>query len=127
MLRKQTITDILCILLLSTLLISACSTQQSPTLSVPEGAQAGDLLDFAPCTFTSIDGELAAECGTLVVPENRSDPGSRLTALPVTRIKAASATPAEPIFWFSGGPGHPNAIGYSLDGLTQNHDFVMVG
>lgn len=125
--KKQIITNLLLILLLLTVLITACSTSQEPTLSVPDGVQAGNLVNLEPCTFTSVDGELAAECGTLVVPENRSDPGSRLIALPVTRIKAASATPAEPIFWFSGGPGHPNAIGYSLDGLTENHDFVMVG
>jgi len=125
--KKSTITNLLLTLLLSTTLITACSAPEAPALTVPDGAQAGDLLDLAPCTFTSIDGDLAAECGTLVVPENRSDPNSRLIALPVTRLKAASATPAEPIFWFSGGPGHPNKISYSLDGLTENHDFVMVG
>jgi len=125
--KKPTIINLLLILLLSTTLITACSAPEAPALIVPDGAQAGNILDLAPCTFASIDGELAAECGTLVVPENRSDPNSRLIALPVTRIKAASNTPAEPIFWFSGGPGHPNKIGYSLDGLTENHDFVMVG
>jgi pimeloyl-ACP methyl ester carboxylesterase len=125
--KKSTITTLLLILLLSTTLITACSAPEAPALSVPDKAQAGDLLDIAPCTFASIDGELAAECGTLVVPENRSNPNTRLIALPVTRIKATRTTPAEPIFWFSGGPGHPNKISYSLDGLTENHDFVMVG
>lgn len=95
--------------------------------TVPDGAQAGDLTDLEPCTFTLSKEEHAADCGTLVIPENRYDPNSRLIALPVTRLKAASATPAEPIFWFSGGPGHDNIIRYPLDGLTENHDFVMVG
>jgi pimeloyl-ACP methyl ester carboxylesterase len=45
----------------------------------------------------------------------------------VTRVKAASDTPAEPVFWVAGGPGHDNLTPYPLDGLTENHDFVMVG
>ena len=94
---------------------------------LPDGAQAGDLVDLEPCTFTLFNEEHAADCGTLIVPENRSDPDSRLIALPVIRLKAASDTPAEPIFWLQGGPGHENIISYPLDGLTENHDFVMVG
>lgn len=113
--------------IIASLLMASCGGMGEVPITVPAGAQAGDLVDLEPCTFTSIDGELAAECGTLVVPENRSDPDTRLIALPVTRIKAASATPAEPIFWFSGGPGSNNIIRYPLDGLTENHDFVMVG
>ena len=42
----------------------------------------------APSTAT-----LPADCGTLVVPENRHDPSSRLIALPVTRIKARAGQP----------------------------------
>ena len=53
-------------------------------------------------------GSYAADCGTLVVPENRADPHSRLIALPVTRIRARSAHPAEPIFRLEGGPGITN-------------------
>jgi pimeloyl-ACP methyl ester carboxylesterase len=125
--KQPTITSMLLIILLSTVLITACSAPETPPLCVPDGAQAGDLVDLEPCTFTSAGEEYAADCGTLIVPENRSDPDTRLIALPVTRLKAASGTPAEPIFWFSGGPGHPNKIGYPLDGLTEDHDFVMVG
>lgn len=105
---------------------AACGGKEAP-LTVPAGAQAGDLADLEPCSFEKGGEDYAAECGTLIVPENRSDPNSRLIALPVTRIKAVSAAPAEPIFWFQGGPGQPNVIGYSLDGLSENHDFVMVG
>src|SRR5918996_3151902 len=67
-------------------------------VSVPAGAKAGDLT-MQPCTYTTEAGALPADCGTLVVPENRADPQSRLIALPVTRIGASSANPAEPIFW----------------------------
>ena len=58
-------------------------------VSVPKGAQAGDLV-LEPCTYATEDGSYAADCGTLVVPENRADPQSRLIALPVTRIRARS-------------------------------------
>ena len=52
------------------------------TVSVPPGAKAGDLT-LEPCTYATEDGEYAADCGTLVVPEGRADPASRLITLPV--------------------------------------------
>lgn len=125
--KKPTITNIVFILLLSIVLATACSAPQNPTLTVPTGAQAGDLVNLEACTFTLLNEKHTADCGTLVVPENRGDPDSRLIALPVTRLKAANDTPAEPIFWLDGGPGHENIMRYPLDGLTDNHDFVMVG
>src|ERR1035437_10228425 len=56
------------------------------TVSVPQGAHAGQLT-MHPCTY----GGDRADCGTLVVPEDRADPRSRLIALPVTRILARSS------------------------------------
>jgi len=52
-----------------------------PSVSVPDGAQAGDVI-LEPCTYATEDGSYDADCGTLVVPENRADSGSRLIALP---------------------------------------------
>jgi hypothetical protein len=46
---------------------------------VPEGAKAGDLV-LAPYTYATEGGDYDADCGTLVVPENRADPRSRLIA-----------------------------------------------
>jgi hypothetical protein len=80
------------------------SAQGDDPVSVPRGALAGDLL-MHPCTYDTEDGSFAADCGTLVVPENRADPGSRLIAIPVTRIRARSAHPKEPVFRLQGGPG----------------------
>ena len=122
---KRSIVALVVIAVLATLL-PACGSNEASNI-VPAGAQAGDLVDLEPCTFTLMNEEHAADCGTLIVPENRSAPNTRLIALPVTRLKAASDTPAEPVFWLAGGPGHENIIHYSLDGLTENHDFVMVG
>ena len=75
--------------------------------------------------FSSVEYE--AECGTLVVPENRSDPNSRLIALPVIRVHALGDNPTEPIFWLGGGLGQSNMKFSRLKGLLDNHDIVMVG
>src|SRR5262245_51529007 len=64
-------------------------------VSVPAGAHAGQLT-LHPCTYGTERGRYPADCGTLVVPENRHDPDSRLIALPVTRIHARSPQPAAP-------------------------------
>src|SRR5512144_2992458 len=86
-------------LLLSCLLLAAlltgCSTPKAPDVSVPKGAQAGDLSGLTPCEFRPADGnaKLPADCGTLVVPEKWDLPGSRLIALPVVRVPATTANP----------------------------------
>lgn len=94
----------------------------------PAGARSGDLA-MAPCEvyLDADDRHYAADCGTLVVPENRRRPGSRLIAVPVTRIRALGAAPLEPVFWFQGGPGNANEMHYPTDGILKRHDFVVVG
>src|SRR3989304_9443957 len=76
-------------------------------VSVPSGAKAGELI-LERCDHATENGTYEADCGTLVVPENRADPESRLIALPVTRIRATSDHTAEPIFRLEGGPGLTN-------------------
>jgi hypothetical protein len=71
---------------------------EAGSVSVPKGAHAGDLSRLHSCTYATEKGSYAADCGTLVVPENRADPQSRLIAVPLTRIRAKSEHPAEPIF-----------------------------
>jgi pimeloyl-ACP methyl ester carboxylesterase len=95
-------------------------------LSVPEGAQAGDLA-LEPCAYATEAGRLEADCGTLAVPENRSDPSSRLIALPVKRIRATGDDPGEPIFRLQGGPGISNMSFREASRLTERHDVVLVG
>lgn len=124
---KPTITTLLLALLVSATLITACGGKEALSITVPDGARAGDLVDLNPCPYEARDVEYTADCGTLVVPENRSNPNSRLIALPVTRVHALSNNPEEPIFWFAGGPGSTN-MGFSrMEGLIDNHDIVMVG
>ena len=71
---------------------------------VPTGAQSGDLR-LHSCHYDTEDGSYAADCGTLVVPENRLDPGSRLIALPVTRVRATGSHQAGPGLLPAGRPG----------------------
>jgi pimeloyl-ACP methyl ester carboxylesterase len=95
-------------------------------ISVPAGAMAGDLL-LDPCTYSTENGSYAADCGTLVVPENRSDPESRLIAVSVTRIRAQTDTPAEPVFRLEGGPGKTNMNFSIASRFVGERDVVLVG
>jgi pimeloyl-ACP methyl ester carboxylesterase len=96
------------------------------SVSVPAGAKAGDLI-LERCDYATEDGSYAADCGTLVVPENRADPQSRLIALPVTRIRARSGNPAEPIFRLQGGPGITNMKFGRASRFADGRDVVLVG
>ena len=98
----------------------------SNTVSVPEGAKAGDLI-LESCEYATEDGSYAADCGTLVVPENRADQKSRLIALPVTRIRATADSPAAPVFRLEGGPGKTNMQFGNASRFAGNRDVVLVG
>ena len=95
-------------------------------VSVPSGAKAGDLI-LDDCQYATEQGNYDADCGTLVVPENRHKADSRLIALPVTRIRARSADPAEPIFRLQGGPGITNMTFPMASRYADKHDVVLVG
>jgi pimeloyl-ACP methyl ester carboxylesterase len=114
-------------IVLLSLMLAACGGAKEAPVTVPAGAQAGDLVGLEPCTYKAGDVEYAADCGTLVVPENRADPNSRLIALPVIRVRATGSNPAEPIFYFTGGPGASNLHFQHLEDVVENHDFVQVG
>lgn len=101
-------------------------TSSPETVSVPQGAHAGQLT-MHPCTYPTENGSYRADCGTLVVAENRANPRSRLIALPVTRILARSSHPLAPIFHLSGGPGITNMTFPQANRLAAQHDVVMVG
>jgi hypothetical protein len=95
-------------------------------VSVPAGAKAGDVI-LEQCEYATEDGSYAADCGTLVVPEHRADPQSRLIALPVTRIRARSGNGAEPIFRLQGGPGITNMKFREASRFADDRDVVLVG
>ena len=95
-------------------------------VSVPAGAKAGDLI-LERCDYGTEDGRYPADCGTLVVPENRRKSDSRLIALPVTRIRARSPEPGAPIFRLQGGPGITNMSFPLASRFADRHDVVLVG
>jgi pimeloyl-ACP methyl ester carboxylesterase len=96
------------------------------SVSVPAGAKAGDLIPER-CDYATEKGSYEADCGTLVVPENRANPQSRLIALPVKRIRARSADAGEPIFRLEGGPGKTNMEFKKASRFADGHDVVLVG
>jgi pimeloyl-ACP methyl ester carboxylesterase len=109
------------------LLVHLRVARDAATVSVPSGARADQLVKLKPCRYATDAGRLRADCGTLVVPENRSDPRSRLIALPVTRIHARAAHPGEPIFRLEGGPGLSNMKFPYAGRYVDRHDLVLVG
>jgi pimeloyl-ACP methyl ester carboxylesterase len=61
---------------------------------------------LTPFVFTTDDGHsIAAERGTVSVPENRTSDSSRRIDLEVIRFKSTSAVPGNPIVYLAGGPG----------------------
>jgi pimeloyl-ACP methyl ester carboxylesterase len=102
-------------------------TNQPKPISVPTKAKAGDLLGLQACEHKTKTATYQAECGTLVVSENRQKLGARLIALPVKRIRSASSAPGGPIFYLAGGPGQSNMGFKPRDALLAGHDVVLVG
>jgi pimeloyl-ACP methyl ester carboxylesterase len=93
---------------------------------VPGGAQAGELT-LEPCEYAGESGSVPADCGTLVVSESPGVDTGRLLALPVTRVRARSDAPKEPVFFLTGGPGQSNMDFAHADRYTADHDVVLVG
>src|SRR5438876_3646650 len=99
---------------------------RSDSVSVPSGARAGQL-KLHLCHYATEKGSYRADCGTLVVRENRHDARSRLIALPVTRIRARFANSGAPIFRLQGGPGITNMTFPDASRFADKHDVVLVG
>jgi pimeloyl-ACP methyl ester carboxylesterase len=117
-----------CVALAAAIILSGCGLNEKPRPrpEPPIGASAGDL-EIAPCVHVARDVEYAAECGTLIVPENRQDENSRLISLPIKRIRASGDAPAEPIFYLTGGPGMSNLNYRRTEWFHSNHDIILVG
>jgi pimeloyl-ACP methyl ester carboxylesterase len=99
-------------------------TYPEPSLDKKDGAFVS-----RPGSVKIGSAEYAADFGTILVPENRSNTNSRLIDLPVIRIRSRSEHPSEPIFCFYGGPGQKNMSWdwNSTEFLIPEHDIVLVG
>jgi pimeloyl-ACP methyl ester carboxylesterase len=91
------------------------------------GSSKVDILTLDGDSLRSVRRTFQADSATILVPEDRDDPGSRSIELPVVRIRATGTTPREPIFWFGGGPGQSNMRTFDIDYFMEDHDHVMVG
>ncbi|MFE9631115.1 alpha/beta fold hydrolase [Streptomyces sp. NPDC006463] len=111
-------------------------TGTDPTPGAPIGTTARTVGDASfepgPCPKTPepIEALEGARCGTLTVPENRAEPGSRTIKLGVAIVPAATGTPkADPIVWLAGGPGD-DAVGeakMAIDGgLNRDRDVILM-
>jgi pimeloyl-ACP methyl ester carboxylesterase len=94
----------------------------SGAVAVPSGAQEGQLT-LESCTYEGTP----ADCGTLIVRENRHDPNSRLIALPVKRIRAQAQARRAPVFGLYGGPGHSNFKFTAMTRFADDRDVLLVG
>jgi pimeloyl-ACP methyl ester carboxylesterase len=65
--------------------------------------------------------------GHIVVPENWNSPSSKTIQVPIYIIKSSNKQSAEPVFWFTGGPGDSNIGKTKNIEILKNHDFVYVG
>jgi pimeloyl-ACP methyl ester carboxylesterase len=109
--------------LLALILVAACLSACAPAATAPTPS-----LHLEPCQL----GEIAAQCGTLKVYENRATNQGRQIDLKVAVIKAQGLNPApDPIFYLAGGPGSsaiddaPYAM-LVLKSALQHRDLALV-
>ena len=83
----------------------------APSVSLAQTAPLRSAFEAGACVV-EVAADEKIDCGTLSVPENRSDANSRLIRLPVMifRSRAAQALP-DPIMFLTGGPGNSALTG----------------
>ncbi len=96
--------------------------------AVPAAAQ-GYTPTFSnnPCPFPFIEGVV---CGTLTVPEDRTNPAGRQVELAVVILQAANGTPLpDPVIYLEGGPGGAASLAvedFAAHPLRQNRDLILL-
>ena len=87
--RRRSQATLVIVVVLALIAMAACGRSKETPIAAPENARAGDLVDMKDCTYEAKGVEYEADCGTLIVPENRGDPGSRLS---IALLSAFAAT-----------------------------------
>ncbi len=109
------------------LLLTACGGPAPAPVAVPAGASPGEMR-LEPCAFNVGSHPYRADCGLLVLPENRNRTDSRLIALPIKRIHASASSASEAIVFLDGGPGEELNLRFKPpEGLLSNHDVILIG
>src|SRR5688572_973707 len=89
-------------------------------------------LSLTPCTLPGVDASANAQCGTLMVPENRTTNRGRTIGLRVVVLPATGPQRApDPVFFIAGGPGssivaEAGFLARHPSGLRERRDFVLV-
>jgi pimeloyl-ACP methyl ester carboxylesterase len=93
------------LILISSIVLAACATPTPTTTPSPTAQPDAPRFEAADCPFDEPLGQ-DVECGYLIVPEDRAQPGGKTIRLAVARFRSDSARPApDPIVYLEGGPG----------------------
>lgn len=98
----------------------------------PPAAYGAISLEACQLAAEGLAQRIPAECGHLVVPEDRADPDGRsiTLAIAIRRAVVRNASP-EPVFYLAGGPGQSARESYvplapAFAPLRNRHDLVLV-
>lgn len=91
-------------------------------------------LEFEPCTLsaTGMPVNVAAQCATLEVPEDRARPGGRRIRLAIAFVPSDAKKPRpDPVFMLAGGPGQSARESYpsvatAFRGVLRDRHVVLV-
>ena len=94
-----------------------------------DAARPRSAIALADCRLPKLP--LAAQCGTLEVPENRAKPDGRKITLSIAVLPANTLHPrADPLFILAGGPGQAASFlgpfAAALTGVRKDRDIVLV-
>ena len=130
---------VLAVLAVLTSVVAGCSSDDEAGTPDPEAAETTTTAaqaDYVPmfeptaCDSDRVPEDTATvECGTLVVPEDRTEADGPQVRLPVAIVRTASPTKQpDPIIYFSGGPGYPgieSSNGFVRAGLSPDRDLIF--
>lgn len=93
------------------------------------GSAAHRAIALSECRLPKLS--IAAQCGSLEVPENRATPDARRIAIAVALLPANTLDPKpDPLFILAGGPGqaasHLGPFAARLTGVRKDRDIVLV-
>jgi pimeloyl-ACP methyl ester carboxylesterase len=115
------------IFLLTVVLLSACVPRNTPAVEAP-----GIILTKCTLNMPELDLQVDARCGSLMVPEDHSNPNSRQIDLNIAVVEAVRrrAEP-DPLFVLVGGPGQSAvesfpALYSAFYKIHQARDIVLV-
>jgi pimeloyl-ACP methyl ester carboxylesterase len=116
-------------------LVAASSlTAVEPSQAVGAGAASSRVvrdIAWGPCPI-ELPTRRHVDCGSLLVPEDRGDPGSPTIEMAFAIVRAPEGSRPAPIVFLMGGPGYPGIDAFSVDGYfgraayTRDRDLILV-